>query len=156
MFLVAFGLARALPPSSWTKAGIVLFCIAGCGDVAMGLSPTQWPLTPPLTQQTLIHLLAGLATFNAFALGGLLLCIGFRRTAHWRRVSMPALIISLLLLAMFNDRWLWPLGRGTDGLKERVIIVLMFIWLGLVMKPWIRSSSAAEAAVDARTRASVR
>jgi len=152
-FLLAFGLARALPSTAWTKAGIVLFCIAGCGDIAMGLSPTQYPLTPPLTHQTLIHLLAGLATFNAFGLGFTSFSVSFRSTMHWRHVSMAALIVSLLLLAMFNDRWLWRLGEGTDGLKERVMIVLMFVWLGLAVTPWIRWAADAEGGIGVRTPA---
>ncbi len=155
IFLVAFGLARALPPSFWTKAGIVLFCVAGCGEIVMGLSPTQYPLTPPLTQQTLVHLLAGLAAFNAFAFGCASFSVSFRGSAHWRGMSMPALIVSLLLLAMCNDRWLWPLGQGTDGLKERVTIALMFLWLGLIMRPWFRWSPEAQTADSVRTRASV-
>jgi hypothetical protein len=156
MFLLAFGLARSLPRTLWTNAGVVLFCIAGCGELVMGLSPAQYPLTPPLTQQTLIQLLAGLATFNAFALGCVSLSISFRGTAHWRLVSMPALILSVLLLAMCNDRWLWRIGQGTDGLEERVVIALMFLWLGLVLRAWFRWSSEAGAGVGFRAPAGTR
>jgi len=137
-FLIAFGLARVLPSNVWTKAGIVLLCIAACAEVVLGFSPTQWPLTPPLTQQTVIHLISALVAFNSIAVGAISLSVSFRRTPHWRPVSTATLIVSLLLFAMLNDRWLWPMGQSTDGLKERVIVALMVVWFALVVSPWMR------------------
>ena len=136
--LLAFGLARVLPSNAWTKAGIVFLCIAAGAEVVLGFSPTQWPLTPPLTQQTVIHLIGALVAFNSIAVGAISLSVSFRGTPRWRPVSTATLIVSLLLLAMLNDRWLWPMGQSTDGLKERVIVALMLVWFFLVVGPWMR------------------
>jgi len=152
-FLLAFGLARVLPSNVWTKAGVVLLCIAACAEVVLGFSPTQWPLTPPLTQQTVIHLIGALVAFNSIAVGAISLSVSFRRTPRWRPVSTATLIVSLLLLAMLNDRWLWPMGQSTDGLKERVIIALMVVWFALVVTPWMRWRQPLGAASSARTSA---
>jgi hypothetical protein len=151
--LLAFGLARVLPSSGWTKAGIVLLCVAACAEVVMGFSPTQWPLTPPLTQRTVIHLIGALVAFNSIALAALSLSVSFRGTPRWRPVSTATLLVSLLLLAMLNDRWLWPMGQSTDGLKERVIVALMVVWFALVMSPWMRWRESQSAASDAKTSA---
>jgi len=152
-FLLAFGLARELPSNVWTKAGIVLLCVGACGQVVAGFYPTQWPLTPPLTQQTVIHLIGALVGFNAITIGGISLSVSFRRTVRWSRVSTAVLIVSLLRLAMLNDRWLWPMGQGTDGLKERVIIVLMLVGFALVVGPWIRWGQPQRPPSGARTSA---
>lgn len=147
-FLLAFGFARVLPSTLWKKVGIVLFCVAGCGEVVMGLFPgTQYPLTPPLTQQTAIHLLGALAAFNAIALGSISLSVSFRGAAHWRPVSTAAFSVSLLMFAMMNDRWLWRFGQDTDGLKERVIVALILLWFALAVSRWVRWSPKAEPVV---------
>jgi hypothetical protein len=142
--LFAFGAARALPPTWWTKAGIVLFYVASCGELLMGLFPTQYPVTPPFTQRGAIHLLSGLAAFNAIALGSAFLSVSFRGSARWKSVATPALVVSVLMFAMTNDRWLWRPGQGTDGLKQRVVVALMFLWFGLAVAPWIRSSTTGD------------
>ena len=152
-FLLAFGLAKALPPNVWTKTGVLLLCVGACGQVVAGLYPTQWPLTPPLTQQTVIHLIAAVVAFNVIAVGGICLSVSFRRTPHWRQVATATLILSLLRLAMLNDRWLWPMGQSTDGLKERVIVALMLVWFFLVVGPWMRWRQPLGAASSARTSA---
>ena len=145
-FLLAFGFRRALPPTFSARAGIVLLCIAGCGEIVMGLSPTQYPVTPPFTQQTLMHLLGAVVAFNAIALGSISLSVSFRGAAQWRSVSTATLIVSLLMFAMLQDRWLWHPELSASGLKERVIVALMLLWFALAVSPWIWWSRKAETA----------
>ena len=139
-FLLALGLARILPPTLWSKAGVVLFCIAGCGEIVMGFNPTQWPLTPPVATHTVVHLFGGLVAFYAIALGSISFSVSFRRAEHWRAVSTLAIVISLLMFALLNYRWLWRPGSSIDGLMQRVIVVLMLLWAVPVLSRWMRWS----------------
>ena len=144
-FLLGFGLARALSPGLWTRAGVVLFCVASCGDIVMGLFPIEYPLTVPLTPHNNIHLFAGLAAFYATALGSISFSASFRASARWRPVSAAALILALSMLAMVHIHF-WFV-RDVYGLTQRIAVALMLMWFGLVASRWIRWSPKAEAAV---------
>jgi Protein of unknown function (DUF998) len=146
-FLLAFGLGRDLPPTFWTRAGIVLVFVAGCGDVVMGFFPTQWPLTPPLTQQTALHLLGALVAFYAIALGSISFSVSFRRAEHWRPISTAAIAVSLLMFAMLSYRWFSRPGSNIDGLMQRIIVALMLLWATVVLSRWIQWSPKTEASM---------
>ena len=143
-FLLGFGLARVLPSTSWTKAGLVLFCIAGCGDIVMGVFSVEYPFTPSLTPRTVVHFYGGLAAFYAIALGSLSFSVSFRRAEQWRPVSTAAIVVSVLMLAMVTTHFQrFPQGMG--GLTQRIAVALMLLWFGLTVTPWIRSSPVATA-----------
>jgi hypothetical protein len=145
-FLLGFGLARVLPATWWTKAGVVLYFIAGCGELLMGTFATQYPLTPPLMPRAAIHLLGALAAFYAIAFGSISFSVSFRGTEHWRPVSTAAISLSVLLFLALNYRWLWPFDMGMDGLMQRIIVALMLSWVVLVLSRWMRWPPKAEAA----------
>jgi len=153
-FLLAFGLAKVLPPTWWTKAGIVLFCIAGCGEVVMGFFPAQWPIPQPVPQQIVIHLIGGLATFYAVALGSISFSVSFRGADRWRPVSTAAIVVSILMFATLMYRWVWRPLSDMDGLIQRIIVALMLVWFALVVIPWIRWAPRAEPAAGVGTSAS--
>jgi Protein of unknown function (DUF998) len=136
--LLGFGLTSVLPPTLWAKAGVVLFFVAAGGEVVMGLFPTQWPLTPPITTTTTFHFFGAIATFYATALGCIAYSVSFRRTEHWRSISTPTIAVSLVMFALLNYWLWWSFGSSIYGLLQRVIIALMLLWAALVLNRWIR------------------
>jgi uncharacterized protein DUF998 len=144
-FLLGFGLMSVLPPTLWTKAGIVLFCVAGCGEIVMGLFPIEQPLTSPLTPHNAIHLYGGLAALYSIALGSISYSVSFRGDEQWRPSSTAAIVVSLATLAMVYTHFSW-FKHGMDGLTQRIAAALMLLWFGLTLNPWLRWSSSAASA----------
>jgi hypothetical protein len=138
--VLALGLPKALPPTPWAKAGIVLYCVAACGDVAMGLVPTQFPVTPPLSPDGAIHLVASLVAFNAIAFGSLCFSRAFRTSLHWRPMSRVATILAVLMLVLLYVGVFVLLRDGITGLVQRALVVVILLWIGLVARRWLRWS----------------
>jgi Protein of unknown function (DUF998) len=136
--VLAFGLRRALPRTSWATAGAVLFCVAACGDVVMGLVPTQYPVIPPLTLDGAIHLVASLVAFNAFIFGSLSFARAFRGSARWSSVAAAATIVSLLMLAVLYAGLIFLARAGVNGLLQRALVVLILLWIAVVVRQWLR------------------
>jgi hypothetical protein len=137
--VLAFGLRRAVVPTSLSNAGAMLYCVAACGDAVMGLVPTQYPVTPPLTRDGAIHLVASLVAFNAIAFGSLCFSRAFKGSAHWRPLSSIATILAVLMLVLLYAGVLLSRASVT-GLVQRTLVVVILVWIALIVRRWLKWS----------------
>ena len=67
--------------------------------------------------------------------------VSFRRDPHWKRVSVPALTLSVGILAVFALAVASILVLGFAGYAQRLLIALLCIWTVLVGLHFARYST---------------
>jgi hypothetical protein len=137
LLLLAFGFRRNMPPSLWTRAGIVLFCISGLADLVMGFFAMQYPMTPPLTLHGAVHAVASLVGAASMILGCVSFSWSFRALARWQPISTSSLVLALLMLGVFVVGLL-SFGGSGGGFRQRLYVGLMLLWVIVVAWHWIR------------------
>ena len=119
------GLRRSLSPSRWMRTGLALLLVWAVGTCVAGLFPTD-PGGIPVSANGIIHGLAASLAFFSFIVAALCLSIHFRREAHWRSVSAPALFISVVLFPLLG---FFSLPDHLRGGGEKLFVAVVVIWL---------------------------
>jgi Protein of unknown function (DUF998) len=143
LFIAAF--VRIVPRAGQSRSGLILLGISGVEKLIIAVATTD--LTPhPETVHGTIHALTALSGFFLEALGALLVARGLRHVPQWspsqRRLvglASAALIWSLVVIvtvAVSTQIGVW-------GLFERILTVLLLLWIYLVsLQLWRASDSS--------------
>lgn len=150
--LLGLGYYRALSATARSGAPFLLFAL---GAVALDITALaeSGSLIGPRATESFVHNLAAATAFLSVTTAMLLQSWRLRSDARWRHrfsVAFTLAAVSFVALWMYSLSDDWP-----RGLSQKVVIVLILVWLTLAAR-WLRSHGMlpvkAEAAVDA-TRA---
>jgi bacteriorhodopsin len=95
----------------------------------------SFPIDPEGAPQTLsgtIHRINGPLAFLSLTAGTILVSRRFKQDGLWRPFHRPALILSLLMLAVFVATFLnIATGSGLAGLCQRIFLAVFVTWFVL-------------------------
>lgn len=134
---VGIGLATALPATALTRIGLSLFLLATTGALIAGLFPMDFP-GPPRTSSGRLHALGGVLTFPAWVLGVFLFSLSVRRDHRWGRDSGSLLALSATSIGVFLFSILSLIVLGFAGYAQRLLVVVLFIWMIIIALHMIR------------------
>lgn len=123
-----YGLRRSLNPSRWMRIGLALLLLWSVGTCVAGLFPTDLGGIP-VSANGVIHGLGASLAFFSFIFAALCLSVHFRREAHWRSVSRPALLVALLLFPLLG---FFGLPDHLRGGGEKLFVGVVVLWLSII------------------------
>jgi bacteriorhodopsin len=130
-FALTVGLYQGVPPQARSRIGLGLLGLWGVG-VLIAMS---FPIDPEGAPQTLsgtIHRINGPLAFLSLTAGTILVSRRFKQDGLWRPFHRPALILSLLMLAVFVATFLnIATGSGLAGLCQRIFLAVFVTWFVL-------------------------
>lgn len=134
LVLLGAGLYGSLRPNARSAAPMLLLVVAGVGLWATAITETD---LPHLTngQENLLHKIAALTTFVSVTTAMMLQSWRFHYDATWRRhfgLAFPLAVASFIALLVYGF-WHEP----PEGLRQKSVIVLIVLWLGLAAW-WLR------------------
>ncbi len=126
--LLAIGCYAGSAPRARTAATLVLFILGAAGVVVTALSPTD--THGHLTTYGIIHILAAALAFTATSVAMLIQSWRFRYDPAWRprlRAARELAVFEFIVL------WVYALAPiPARGFMEKLTIMLILLWLGLV------------------------
>ncbi|HEY8449472.1 MAG TPA: DUF998 domain-containing protein [Bacillota bacterium] len=137
---LARALTAALPQGQRPRAGIVLLWVFGVCAVGFGVFPAdEFPTVNPPSWHGIIHAVLAVIGFFSFSVGTLLVSFRLRRVPA-RRKDAPLLIgiAALCLLGFF----LLYAGLPIVGLVERLYVLVILSWMGLLAKGLLRDTAS--------------
>ena len=145
-FALVLGLSQGVPPPARSRLGLALLGLWSVGVLIAMTFPIDPDGAPPTLAGT-IHRIDGPLAFLSLTAGILLVSRRFRHDDTWRPLHRPALLLSLLMLAMFVATPLsLATGLGLAGLAQRVLLAATVTWFLLTAA---RLRSAALGSVSA-------
>lgn len=129
---LAAGLYRGVSEPARSRVGLAL--IGGVWVVGLLVAAT-FPIDlegAPSTTSGIIHRINGPIAFLSLTIGVILVSRGFRRDERWRPLHRLALILGVLMLAVFIVNGVsLASGSGYPGLGQRVLLATFVIWFVL-------------------------
>jgi hypothetical protein len=136
-------LRSSVPNEARSTTGMVLIGVWGAGMLPLALFPIGVGDTVGSTAD-IIHRTTALVVFLAVSIGVLLVSRGFRRQGAWQQLATPGIVLSIVLLigylATFGG---YALNSGFEGLSQRIFLLVLAGWMGLVLWRGPVSSSSA-------------
>lgn len=127
-FALVLGLSHGVSAPARSRLGLGLLGLWGVGV----LIAMTFPIDPDGATPTLagtIHRITGPLAFLSLTAGILLVSRHFKHDDAWRPLHRPALILSLLMLAMFVAMPLsLATGLGVAGLVQRIMLAAAVSW----------------------------
>lgn len=136
--LIALGIGyyRALTPAARSAAPTLLFCIGGIALAVTAIARSWTPGDPPALEHV-IHGIAAITAFLCTTTAMLLQSWRLRGDPAWRHRFAPAFALAAIA---FLALWTHALWRDAPrGLTQKVVIVLILVWLGMAAT-WLRRS----------------
>jgi hypothetical protein len=131
-FALIVGLLQGVPPRARSRIGLGLLGLWGVG-VLIAMSFPIDPEGAPQTVSGTIHRINGPLTFLSLTAGTILVSRGFSQDERWRPFHRTALILSLLMLAVYVVTFLnIATGSGFAGLCQRLFLAAFVTWVVLV------------------------
>ena len=131
LLAAGYGLLTTLPRNILTWAAFLLFVIAAIWVLVAGIFPMNSPAAPRASSGRW-HALAGIFAFPAMAIGPFLFSVNFFRERHWRKVSVPSLMLSGGIAAMYFLARFFRLDLGPAGYRQRFFFALLIPWMLVV------------------------
>ena len=127
-FALVLGLSQGVSPPARSRLGLGLLGLWAAGVLVAMTFPID-PDGAPRTLAGTIHRINGPLAFLSLTAGILLVSWRFQHDDTWRPFHRPALLLSLLMLAVFVAT---PLsiatGLGVAGLAQRVLLAATVTW----------------------------
>ena len=108
-----------------------LFIVAAVWVLVPGIFPMNSPAAPRASSGRW-HGLAGLFAFPAMAIGPFLFSLTFYRDRQWRKISVPSLMLSGGIVAVFFLARFLRLDVGPAGYRQRFFFALLTSWMLVV------------------------
>jgi hypothetical protein len=137
--LIGIGYYRALTPQARSGVAAALFVLAGLALAVTALAETQRP-RQALTLEGMVHAVAAPLAFLFVTSAMLLQSWCLRGDAQWRARFAPAFILAVASFAALWGHALWR--TAPRGLTQKVVIVVILVWLALAAT-WLRRIGAA-------------
>lgn len=136
---IGIGYYQALSPQARSGAPLLLFVMAAAALATTAWAETNRPWLAP-TFEGYVHGIAAQAAFLCTTVAMLLQSWRLRGDAQWRERFAIAFGLAL---AGFAAMWVHALWREAPrGLGQKVVVVLILLWLGLAAA-WLRRSGRA-------------
>jgi Protein of unknown function (DUF998) len=130
-FALVVGLYQGVSPRARSRIGLGLLGLWGVG-VLIAMSFPIDPEGAPQTVSGTIHRINGPLAFLSLTAGTILVSRRFKQDGLWRPFHRAALILSLLMLAVFVATFLnIATGSGLAGLCQRIFLAVFVTWFVL-------------------------
>ena len=127
LLMLLLGLFRHGPGSLVARIGTLLLGLPAIGLVVSAIFPTDLPGAPE-TRAGGIHDISFLVNVVTIMLSVVLVSIGFRGDARWRKYGRVALVLAGLIVGAFVLQFL-TLRKGMPyGYANRLFLIVLFSW----------------------------
>lgn len=144
VFALVAGLFYSIAPTSLSRVALILFCVASCGMVVMGIFPGDVHALHPLATLTgVIHWAAAGVSFLSIMIAAFLLSITFKTDGRFVRFQRPCFILALAMVGALLLYGILALV-GWIGIGQRVYLAVCLLWL-VVLARWLRIITSMQA-----------
>ena len=130
-FALVIGLYQGVSQGARSRFGLALLGIWAVGVLIAMIFPIDPEGAPPTTSGT-IHGINGPLAFLSLTAGTILVSRRFKQDEKWRPLHRTALILSLVMLAVFIATFVnIATGSGFAGLCQRIFLAAFVTWFFL-------------------------
>lgn len=134
IMITYFGLSLilVLPKRMLIRTGAVLIIISGLGMVMLGCFSCDPGCPGEGSLENRIHEYAAGPAFLSAIIGSFVLGISFRKLPAWRKLWIYSVLSALFSLCFFIAMANSFESRTLTGMWERLLLLTLFLWMGIV------------------------